>query len=237
MSINTELVERICNALASDAATSLRTQRMSGRLARLAEPEVLSAEQAELYDLNQVVSSVVDEALPLCQALGVEVDLQQDPRVPAVQMLVRPVEDALAAAMDLYLDEDLAMLRVRTYAHRNRAVATIECLRGPATRSDRPTAGRDWEQDLSWSMSGMGRAEIVIGDRATRAVGGRLMLQHRAGEMRLLLELPTMERPHLGWHERPSRPLDPPPPRERYDFPSTPAQPIIGAEGQTHAAN
>ncbi len=68
----------------------------------------------------------------------------------------------------------------------------------------------------------------MIGDRTTRALGGRLLMQRRADDIRLLLELPTVERPvqacQVSMGElRPIRR-----PRKRLELPGMNEVPIIG---------
>jgi len=166
-------------------------------------------EQAELYDLNRLVGSVVEDALPLCQATGARVVLHQDPRVPAVSMLLGPIEDALAAALDLCLQtEPPPVLRVSTRVVRHRAVVVMERMWASTTATS-----------SKWRTVPMGQVELLVGDRATRALGGRLRLQRREGDLRLWLELPIFARPHESWFEGPGQQY-PRPGLDRYQFPS-----------------
>ncbi len=198
MNFKADMVHAICQKVRAESASSLRACRLSRRQARLIEPELLSLDQAELHDLNQIVWSVVEEALPLCRALGIRLVLQQDPRLPVVPLLVRPIEDTLAAALDLCLDEEAYLVRVKTRARRNRVVTMVErWCRSPMTVSPAPRASLlAFQPESDWRDTGpMGQVELIVGDRTTRALGGKLSIQHRAGDLRILLELPIYERP------------------------------------------
>jgi hypothetical protein len=179
--------EAICQTLVSNGSTALRAQRVSERMRRLVEPEILSLDDAELHDLNRIVWTKVEEVRPLCRALGIGLVLQQDPGLPAVPLLVSPIEDMLAAALDLCLEDEVQMVRARTRAARDRAVVTIErwCSAGPATD------GRAWQE-----IRPMGSLELIVGDRTARALGGRLRIQRRAADLRVRLELPSGQQPH-----------------------------------------
>lgn len=220
MTIDPRIIDTICLDVKQQSVTALRAMRMTLRQARLAEPEILTPDQAELHDLNLLILSVVDEALPLSRALGIRAALQLDPRLPQVPMLVRPLEDALAAGLDLCLDATVSLLRVKTHIRRDRAVATFESL----CHSDAFDAGH-WDLDMSWQEAGaMGQVELMIGESASRALGGRLLLQRRAQEIRLSLELPITSRPQQGWVEGVHDPVKYP--RRGYHFYFPGANPV-----------
>lgn len=193
-----QVLENVCQQVVEQGASALSAQRIDRENAARALPEVLSMEMAELHNLNDLVSRTVDRARPLWKALGIRVVLQLDEMLPPVQMLVEPTRDALAVALDLCLAGDLDTLRVHTRVCRDKAVLTLERLLAP-----RFGVGQAYHQDqtrLSWIEAGsMGRVELVVGDRTTRALGGRMSIQHRHGDLRLWLELPILSRPHAGW--------------------------------------
>jgi hypothetical protein len=183
-----------CIDIVSDAATALRAKRLTHRLARLAEITVLSAEEAVLGDLNHLVFAAVEDALPLCLLQGTRLALHQDPRVPAVPILPEPIEDALAATLDLCLETHAELLRVQTGVRGSWAVASFERLVVPPSTDSAP-----WiDLDDTWPI---GRVELLVGSRTTRALGGRMRFQRRSEDLRICLELPITE--SLGWsHEQ-----------------------------------
>jgi hypothetical protein len=196
MEIRLPNVQELCRSVVGQSATALRAQRVTRRQARLAETEILEPDRAELHDLNRLIRKVVEDARPLCEALGIRLVLQQDPRLPSVPILVRPLEDALAAALDLCLEERTSEIRVRTEVRGDWVVATLSRL---ARRSD-----LDWPEPHSamrWHTAGnMGTVELLVGDRTSRALGGRMVVQQRGGtELRLRLELPVRGCPNEGW--------------------------------------
>ena len=199
---------RVRDHVSGDAAVALRAQRVSGRLTRLAETPVLSPEQAELCNLNQLVLSAVEEVMPLCRATGSWVTVLQDPLLPTVPVLRGPIEDALSAALDLLVFDspEPSRIHVRTMTTRassrapgpgrHRAVVTVEHHVHDAASHRVP-----W-RDLGLA----GQIELLVGDSATRAMGGRLRLQGRCQRLRLQLELPITDRPmHAAraWREVP----------------------------------
>jgi len=213
ITLPSNIVRDICMQVVGQSATALRAQRVTRRQAHLAEPEILHPDRAELYDLNRLVRTVVEEGRPLCDALGVRLVLQQDPRLPAVPILVRPLEDALAAALDLCLEEDPSEIRVRTEARGNWVVATI------SRRVAQADLDLDWFRPRGgWQAAGrMGPVELLVGDRTSRALGGRFLVQERGGaDLSLKLELPVRRRHDEGWqvttdtpsHRRSGRPSD-----------------------------
>jgi hypothetical protein len=200
--------ERVREQIAAQSVLALRAHRLDRRHARLIEPEILTPDQAELHDLNRVVWSAVEGVLPICRALGVRLLLEQDPRLPAVPMLVRPIEDALDAALDLCLAEG-SVVRVRTRACTDRAVTTVE--RWCASRGRRLA---------HWCDAGaMGQVELMVGDRAARALGGRLRILRRADDLRFRLELPSGSRPPQAWSVGEERARPRPARRPRLSFP------------------
>jgi hypothetical protein len=202
-------IEIVREQIAAEQAVALQAHRLDRRHARLIEPEVLTPDQAELHDLNRVVWSAVEGVLPICRALWVRLVLQQDPRLPAVPMLVRPIEDALDAALDLCLAKG-SLVRVRTRACTDRAVTTVE--RWRSSRGDR--------QMMGWSDAGaMGQVELMVGDRAARALGGRLRILRRADDLRFRLELPSGSRPPQAWSVGEELRLPPAVRRHRLSFP------------------
>lgn len=231
MYINPELVQDICRNVINEGVAALRAQRVNRRQLHLMEPEVLTVDQAELHDLNRIIFSVIEDVMPLCESLGVPLQLDMDPRVPAVPMLARPIQDALAAALDLCLECENAILHVRTQVLRNRAVATVQHCAASRTLPDiRDDGSGEWPIAPGWHAAGtLDPVELIIGDRATRALGGRLLL-HRAGdEMRLWLELPTNERPIQGWQVDSREPNRPSALEESLNLPGTPWVPVIGS--------
>jgi hypothetical protein len=223
MDIRPDLVSTICQQVLCDSARALRAMRLSHRQARLIEPEILSPDQAELHDINQIVWSVVKEALPLCRALGVRLLLQQDPRLPAVPMLVRPIEDTLIAAFDMCLEDEVQLIRVKTAHCRNRAITIVERLGREAEELGR----RPGLAAAEWCTIGPGsHVELLVGDRTTRALGGRLRIQRRADDLRFSLELPCFERPEQGHLVGERAAPQPPRGKYRFEFPGieSPAQ-------------
>lgn len=211
----------VCNQLTADAAMALRAQRVSSRMRRLAEtPPVLSAEQAEWCDLNRMVSDVVAEAGPLCQAVGAQVKLRRDPRKPIVPMLIRPIEDALAAGLDicLQMEGSAPKIEVETLIAGDRAVVLI------SGKSSQPAFANGYWQRADTT----GQVELIIGDRAIRALGGRLQMENRGNQIRLRMDLPIAERPSRSWLEHLGHRRKPPRMRHHYDFPSVPNIPITG---------
>lgn len=196
MEFKPEFINTICNQVINHSAAALRAMRISQRQARLIEPAVLSPEQAEIYDLNQLVYTVVEEALPLCNALGIRPVLQQDPRLPAVPLLISPIEDILSTALDLCLDEDTHFLRIKTRAGRSRAVTTVERWCRSASQSTNYFNIGSNNNKFEWCDTGpMGHVEFIIGERMMRALGGKLRIQRRGKDLRFCLELPSGERP------------------------------------------
>lgn len=188
----------VCKQVVEQGEQALALQRIDRDCAARAMPEVLSMEMAELHNLNDLVTRVVDRAHPLWKALGIRVVLQLDQLLPPVQMLVQPTEEAIAVALDICLAGDLDTLRVHTRVCRDRAVLTLERLLAPRFGVGQPYPNPPSE--VQWIEAGsMGRLELVVGDRTTRALGGRMRLQHRDGDLRLWLELPILNRPHAGW--------------------------------------
>jgi len=203
-------VERIREQIAAQHLVALRAHRLDQRHARLIEPEVLTPDQAELYDLNRIVWSAVESVLPLCQAMSVRLVLEQDPRLPAVPMLIRPIEDALDAVLDLCLEKG-SVVRVRTRACTDRAVTTVERWRASRTRDRRSTC---------WFDAGtMGQVELIVGDRAARALGGRIRIMRRADDLRFRLELPSGSRPPQAWSVGEDASAPPRRSRHRLSFP------------------
>ena len=193
-----QLLDNVCKQVAENSAQALSVQRIDHQVAARALPEILSMEMAELHNLNDVVKRVVDRARPLWRALGIRVVLELDQLLPPVQMLLKPTEDAIGVALDLCLAGDLDSLRVHTRVRKDRAVLILERLLAP--RFGVSQAYPDRIAGVRWVEAGsMGRVELVVGDRTTRALGGRMSIQHRDGDLRLWLELPIFSRPHAGW--------------------------------------
>ncbi len=205
------LIAETCDRVRSDGLTALRAHRVSKRQARLIEPEVLAPEQAELHDLNQIVLAAVEDALPLCLALGVRMVLQQDPRLPVVPMLLRPIEDALDSAIDLCLDGERGVVRVFTQALPDRAVTVVERSCGSAQDERRGGGGArrraapgEGHFAESWIEVGtLGQVELLVGERTARALGGRLRVERRRDDLRFRLELPRSD------HEQHARVVNP----------------------------
>ena len=193
-----QILDNVCQQVVADGVRSLEAQRIDRERVARAMPDVLSVEMAELHNINDLVTRVVEQARPLWQALGIRVRLQLDELLPPVQMLVQPTEEALTVALDLCLAGDLDTLRVHTRVCKDRAVLTLERLLAPR----REPGSLVWDKpvELAWRDAGsMGRVELVVGDRTTRALGGRMSIQHRQNDLRLWLELPILSRPHCGW--------------------------------------
>ncbi len=197
MNVN-QVLDDVCKQVVAGGAEALSAQRIDRAGAARAMPEVLSMEMAELHNLNDVVTRVVDRARPLWKALGIRVVLKLDQMLPPVQMLVKPTEEAMAVALDICLAGDLDTLRVHTRVVKDRAVLTLERLLAPRYGVAQALL-RD-RTEVQWVEAGsMGRVELVVGDRTTRALGGRMSIQHRDGDLRLWMELPILSRPHAGW--------------------------------------
>lgn len=203
-----QILSEVCDEVVADGERALEAQHVDRSRAALNLPQVLSMEMAELHNLNDVATRVVTGSRPLWKALGIRMALQLDPLLPPVQMLVQPTEEALAAAMDICLQGDLDLLRVKTQVFKDRAVATLERLLLPGPFATAPgTSELLGGDDPTWRDAGdMGRLELVVACRTTKALGGRMSIQHRRGDLRLRLELPILSRPHSGWlagHPRP----------------------------------
>ncbi|MFH1132614.1 MAG: hypothetical protein V1754_14865 [Pseudomonadota bacterium] len=183
-----QILKRVQKELERAGASALDSIRVTERHLELIQPEVLSYEEAELHDLNQLVAEVVRDATPLAEDRGVRISLIQDMRLPSVAMLVEPIREALAVAIEICLaTEHLKTLKVRTLARGNRAVAIV----------DRVTD--DASQHACWRDAGpMGRVDLMVGESTSRALGGRMRILHRGDDLRAWLELPMAERTHHG---------------------------------------
>ena len=193
-----QVLDQVCKQVVDQGTQALSAQRIDRAGAGRALPEVLSMEMAELHNLNDVVTRVVDRASPLWKALGIRVILQLERLLPPVQMLVQPTEEALAVALDICLAGDLDILRVHTRVCKDRAVLTLERLLSP--RYGLAQTYPEHRSEVHWVEAGsMGRVELLVGDQTTRALGGRMSIQHRDGDLRLWMELPILNRPQAGW--------------------------------------
>lgn len=169
-------------------ADAVRSVRLSERQTRLLQPDVVDIEEATLHDLNHLVSKLVRSVEAKAREVDVPILLAQDHRLPSVPMLVRPIEEALAAVMDLCLDaDDVELVRVQTSAWRSRAVVVVD-------RRTKTRPGQTW-----WREAGaMGRVALMVGVSTSQALGGRMRLLHRGDDLRTWLELPISGRPHRG---------------------------------------
>ena len=193
-----QVLDQVCKQVVDQGTQALSAQRIDRVGAKRALPEVLSMEMAELHNLNDVVTRVVDRASPLWKALGIRVVLQLEQSLPPVQMLVQPTEEALVVALELCLAGDLDILRVHSRVCKDRAVLTLERLLAP--RYGVARAYMEERSGVQWIEAGsMGRVELLVGGQTTRALGGRMSIQHREGDLRLWLELPILNRPQAGW--------------------------------------
>jgi hypothetical protein len=165
-------------------ASPAHLERLERRHRDLSQPEVLTAENATLCDVNRLVEQVVADALPICRDLGVPVRLLQAVNLPRVRMLIRPIEHTLAGLVDLCLDEaDVAGLMLTTSAELDRVVVQIE-----------RRIGSDGDGSLTWRELRLGpRLEFVVGAQALRAVGGRMVVRQRANQIVARVELPVAE--------------------------------------------
>ncbi|MCC6748518.1 MAG: hypothetical protein IT371_12715 [Deltaproteobacteria bacterium] len=189
MSLDPTLLATIRAQLAADGARALRAQRVTQRHARLVCPEVLSAEQARVCDLNRVVSRVVHDAQPLGRMAGVPLTFHRERRPIAVALLVRHAEDTLAAAIDLCLNDPQAhAILIRTASCGDRAIVLIE--RRVAALAER----RPWR-----TLDPMAQPELLVGTLALRAVGGSVRLLQKGHALRAYLELPLAARPQANW--------------------------------------
>ncbi len=197
MNTKENIVQNICKIVAENKMAALSSHHLTEKQIKLIEPEVLTIDQVEFYDLNQLIISVIQNALPACQQYGVKVILQQDPCLPLVPIFVKPLEDAFAVALDMCIGKDVGMLKIVTRVERDRVVAILE-------RWTKAPISDDWEAqnfsdaDLSfgWTDVGtMGQVELMVGDRTTRALGGRMVIMRRESDLRMRVELPVMDRP------------------------------------------
>lgn len=178
-------------------------RRIARRQRDALRTELISPEQAQLHDLNRVLSAAAADAAPVCQSLGVRLRLWQALDLPRVPLLVDPLHDTFSGLIDLCLDEDdVSMLELRSWGELDRVVAQIDQhVHHPA-----PYDNMHWS-DLRLDS----RLELVIGGQVLRAMGGRMIVRERAGALRARIELPRGDsRLPLGarvssrFHPRPS---------------------------------
>lgn len=187
-----ETLAAICRRVTREGAEALRAHRLGQRQARLIEPEVLTPDQAEFHDLNRIVWSAVADAMPLCQATGVRLVVELERRLPSIPLLVRPIEDMVSAAMDLCLDGQSKVLRVATRLRSTSALTIIERSCRVEAESQAPAEPAAEALQGEWfDVGSMGQVELMVGELASRALGGRLKIRRRADDLRFLLELPS----------------------------------------------
>lgn len=157
-------------------------QRIARRQRDALRTELIVPEQAQLHDLNRVLSAAAADAAPVCRSLGVRLRLWQALDLPRVPLLVEPLHDTFSGLIDLCLDEDdVAMLELRSWGELDRVVAQIDQhVHHPASCDN-----------LHWSDLRLdSRLELVIGGQVLRAMGGRMTVRARAGALRARIELP-----------------------------------------------
>jgi|GEM_PF-5247915 hypothetical protein len=167
---------------------AVRSVRLSKRQTRLLQPDVVDIEKATLHDLNDLVAKLVRGAEDKAREVDVPILLAQDLRLPSVPMLVTPIEEALAAALDICLSaNDVELVRVQTSSWRSRAVVVVD-------RRTKTRPGQSW-----WREAGaMGQVALMVGVSTSQALGGRMRVLHRGDDLRTWLELPISGRPHRG---------------------------------------
>ncbi len=197
MTINQVLTDT-CQRIVSGGAGALEAQQAE-KVGCDNPSMVLSMEMAELHNINDMVTRIVEGVRPLWRALGIRMILKLDTMLPLVQVMVQPTEEALSVALDLCISKTPDVIVVQTRVIRNRVVATIEGSM-PASEIGIASVHTAEMDSYRWcEVSSMGRVELVVGDRISRALGGHLRMQQREGSMRFRLELPIITRPHCGW--------------------------------------
>lgn len=197
-----DLINDICGCIQKDQKAALEAMQVGHKQIQFLDPEVICLDQAEFHDLNQLVWSASERFFETCKTKGIRIQLQLDMRIPKVPMLIQPIQDSLIAALELCLDGTACELRIRTRATGNRVIATLE--RHCGTTDGRMGLKQATnKKNPPWLDTQLGgHLELLVGECATRALGGKLRLQRRDEDVRLWLELPSTNRP------QPSRLVD-----------------------------
>ncbi len=195
------VLKNVCRYITIQGNDALDAQPVERCRTVPGSPQVLSIKSAELHNMNDMVTRVLERSTPVFRVLGIRVVLRLDTLLPLVQVLVQPTEEALAAALDLVLKESPDAVLVDTQVVNKKAIATIEGrILSTEAMGLAAVGGYEPGPESAWLETGhMGRVEFLVAERTTRALGGVLRIQRRDSDFRVRIELPIITQPNGSW--------------------------------------
>ncbi|MCA9672431.1 MAG: hypothetical protein KC503_42850 [Myxococcales bacterium] len=176
----------LASVVASDRAElrKLIDARRDDRRQRLSMPSIVSSDEAVMFHPNALVRDSVNGSLPLFAVCETPVHVALDCRVPEVPMFVDVIGDVITDVLERCVDDttDATRIDLGTAVRGHNVVVVVQ--RSAENRGD-----GIWRE-----VRHTDSAELTIGERTVRAIGGRQRLLSRGSELRLELELPTCER-------------------------------------------